>query len=102
MVTIESILDLSQILQTGGSFVEAIKKKLLLLGQVEGLDRKALEKDLNSNALKLEKAVIAVMSIMLKGADLDDVVCYICGNCPKIVCTDGNTKVTLYYFKIRR
>lgn len=93
MVTIESILDLSQVLQTGGSFVEAIKKKLVLLGQVEGLCKETLETDLTSNALKLEKAVIAVMSLMIKGSDLDDVVCYICGNCPKIVCTDGNTKV---------
>ena len=97
MVTIETILDLNQVLQTGGSFVEAIKKKLRLLGQLEGLSKEALETDLNSCALKLEKIVIAVMSLMVKGSDLDDVLCYICGNCPKIVCTDGNTKVSQRY-----
>ena len=95
MISLEAILDLSQILQNGGSFVEAVKRKLLLLGQVEGLDKKMLETDLNSNALKLEKIVIAVMSIMLKGSDFDSICCYICGNCPKICCTDGNTKVHL-------
>ena len=92
VITIESILDLSQILQTGGGFVEAIRKKLLLLGQVEGLDKKEIETDINSNALKLEKIVIAVMTLMLKGSDLDSVACYVCGNSPKICCTDGNTK----------
>ena len=66
MLTLEAILDLGQILSTGGGFVETVKQKLLLLGQLEGLDIENLERNLN---------------------------CYICGNCPKIVCTDGNTKV---------
>ena len=93
MLTIEAILDLGQILSTGGGFVETVKQKLLLLGHLEGLDTVNLEKNLNNNALALEKMVIATLSIMLKGSDLDSVVCFICGNCPKIVCTDGNTKV---------
>ena len=93
LITIEAILDLSHVLQTGGSSIEVIKKKLLLLGQLEGLDMEALKKDLTNTALKLEKTVIAVMSLLLKGSDLDDVVCFICGIAPKIVCTDGNTKV---------
>ena len=93
MLTIESILDLSQILQIGGGFVGAVKRKLLLLGQVEGLDAEKLEKNLNNTALDLEKIVIAVMSLILKGSDLDEVLCYLCGICPKICCTDGNTKV---------
>ena len=92
VITIEFILDLSHILQTGGGFVEAIKKKWLLLGKVEGLDKKQIEMDINSNALKLEKIVIAVMTLMMKGSDLDAVTCLICGNSPKICSTDGNTK----------
>lgn len=93
MLTIETILDLNNALQTGGGFIEAVKKKMLLLGKLEGLTQTALEKDLTNNVLKLEKIVIAVMSLMVTGSDLDDVVCFTCGNCPKIVSTDGNTKV---------
>ena len=93
MISIETILDLNQLLQTGGGFHEAIKKKIALLGQLEGIPKKTLNTDLNSIALKLDKIVIAVMSIIVKGSDLDSVLCLICGNCPKIVCTDGNTKV---------
>ena len=95
MISIETILDLNQVMQSGGGFVEAIKKKISLLGQLEGIPQDALETDVNSIALKLEKIVIAVMSIMLKGSDFDSICCYICGNCPKICCTDGNTKVHL-------
>ena len=95
VLTIEAILDLNHELQTGGSFIEAVKKKILLLGKLEGLKESALESDLTNNVLKLEKVVVAVMSLMVKGTDLDDVVCFTCGNCPKIVSTDGNTKVCI-------
>ena len=95
LITIETILDFINVLQTGGSFIEAIKKKISLLGQLEGLDKEVLDKDISNNALKLEKAAIAVMSLIVRDSDWDDVVCYICGKCPKIVCTDGNTKVIL-------
>ena len=95
MLSIEAILDFGQILQTGGGFIEAMKKKFLLLGQVEGLDCETLETNLNNTALYIEKIVIATLSIILKGSDMDEVMCYICGNCPKICCTDGNAKVKL-------
>ena len=85
MITIDLILDLTILMQTGGGFIEAIKKKLQLLGQAEGLNREDIKPDLNSMSLKLEKLTIAVMALMLKDSDMDDVVCYICGNCPKIV-----------------
>lgn len=96
VISIEAILDLNHELQTGGSFIEAVKKRMMLLGQLEGLDLEALERDLTNNVLKLEKTVIAVVSTLVRGSDLDEVVCLICGNCPKIVCTDGNTKVSQF------
>ena len=96
VITIEAILDLGNVLQTGGSFIEVIKKKLLLLGQLEGLNMEALRRDIGNTALKLEKSTIAVLALLLKGSDMDDVICYICGIAPKIVCTDGNVKVTLH------
>ena len=96
LITIEAIIDLSHTLQTGGSSIEVIKKKLLLLGKLEGLDIEALKRDLTNTALKLEQSVIALLSLILKGSDLDDVICFICGISPKIVCTDGNTKVNVF------
>ena len=48
LITLESILDLSHVLQTGGSFISAVKKKFLLLGQLEGLDKEDIEKDLTN------------------------------------------------------
>ena len=66
MLTIESILDFAQFLQTGAGFIEAAKRKIMLLGQVEGLDAEVLETNLNNTALNLEKITIATMSIILK------------------------------------
>ena len=95
LITIEAILDLNHVLQTGGNFIETVKKKFLLLGQLEGLEKETTERDLANNAVKLEKTVIAIMSLLVTGSDWDGAVCYICGICPKIVCTDGNTKVRI-------
>ena len=94
-ISVEFILDLSLLLQTGGGFIEAIKKKLLLLAQIEGFDRSVFEKDINSMALKLEKLTIAILALVLKGSDLDEVMCYLCGNCPKIV------RKAIIYFDIQ-
>ena len=93
LITIEAILDFGQLLNIGGGFIEAVKEKLLLMGQLEGVDMKKLERNLNNQALDIEKIVIATLSIILKGSDLDSVMCLVCGNCPKVACTDGNTKV---------
>ena len=35
------------------------------------------------------------MTYTVRGADMDDVICWLCGNCPKGVATDGNTKDSL-------
>ena len=99
MISIESILDHNQVMQSGAGFIEAIKKKIFLLGKLEGIATEELESDAVHLALKMEKIVVGVLSIMVKGSDLDDVLCYICGNCPKIVCTDGNTKVSHLFFR---
>ena len=93
MVSIETILDHNLLMQIGGGFIEAMKNKIMLLGKLEGIPTEELESDTVHLALKLEKISIGVLSSMVKGSDLDNVLCFICGNCPKIVCTDGNTKV---------
>ena len=95
VLTIEAILDILNSLKNGSSLIETIKDKLLLLGQLAGIPNDLIEKDITNNSIKLEKVVIAVANILVTGEDLDDVTCYLCGNCPKIVSTDGNAKDTI-------
>ena len=40
-------------------------------------------------------ACIAVISLLIPPEDMDHVTCMICGNCPKIVNSDGNAKDTI-------
>ena len=86
--------------------IEVIKDKLLLLCQREGLD---FVPD-NNAASSIERFAIAVNAILITGIhsysvtllsgvmfclgkDMDAVVCLICGMTPKIVLSDGNSKV---------
>ena len=41
----------------------------------------------------IERAAIAVNALLITGDDLDNVICLFCGMAPKIVLTDGNSKV---------
>ena len=101
MVSIETILDLNHVMQIGGGFIEAVKNKIMLLGKLDGIPEEELKSDAVHLALKMEKISIGVLSSIVKGSDLDNVLCFICGNCPKIVCTDGNTKVRDKYLDLR-
>ena len=92
LVTIEMIMDILNTMKQNGSLIESIRDKLLLLGQLEGLDAEVFQKDITNNSVRLEKLVIGVSSLLVTDEDIDDVICYYCGNCPKIVSTDGNTK----------
>ena len=92
LLTIEYILDILNCLKTNGCLIECIKDRLLLLAQVEGLTE-IIKKDIQNTSVKLEKIVIAIASLLVKDEDLDSVQCWLCGNCPKFVSTDGNTKV---------
>lgn len=38
---------------------------------------------------------VAVLSLLITPSDLDHVLCLVCGNCPKIINSDGNAKDTL-------
>ena len=85
MVSIDFILDLINVLKTGGAMIETIQHRIRLLGVASGLGVEEVEKDISNICIKLEKSAIAVASILIGVNDLDDVLCYICGNCPKIV-----------------
>ena len=96
MISISAILDILNTLKQSGSLIESIKDKLLLLGQLEGLDPDDMQTDLSNNSIRIEKCVIGVASLIVTEDDINDVVCYLCGNCPKICCTDGNTKNSIH------
>ena len=69
--------------------IEIIKEKLRLLCQREGIK----EFQDNNSASVIERMSVAVNSLLITGRDLDHVVCLTCGMAPKIVLSDGNSKV---------
>ena len=48
-----------------------------------------------NHAIDIELACIAVISTLITPEDMDNVMCLICGACPKIVNSDGNAKDTI-------
>ena len=73
--------------------IECIKARLKLLAVREGLSEDISN---NNNASMIERVSIAVNAILIKGEDQDQAVCLVCGLCPKIVCSDGNSKDTIH------
>ena len=90
VLTIEALLDMLNTLKTSGSLIHFIQERLRLLFKLEGMNMDDVE---TSNISKnLEKFVIGVASLLVSESDLNSVSCLLCGNCPPIVSTDGNTK----------
>ena len=65
--------------------IETIQNRIRLLGGASGISITEVETDILSISIKLEKFAIAVANILIRVTDLSDVMCYICGSCPKIV-----------------
>ena len=47
----------------------------------------------NNIASMVERVAIAINAVLITGNDLDNVICLFCGMAPKILLTDGNSKV---------
>ena len=92
LLSIEFIFDILNCLKNSGCVIEYIKDRLLLLAKAEGLVD-IVKKDVANTSVRLEKIVFAIASLLVTEDDFDDVQCWFCGNCPKFVSTDGNTKV---------
>ena len=76
--------------------IECIKSRPKLMAVKEGLMEEIANYN-NSNASMIERVSIAVNAILLiKAKDQDEAVCLVCGLCPKIVCSDGNSKDTIH------
>jgi hypothetical protein len=83
------LVELSYLLDSGVSMIQVIKDKIQLLCQREGLE----EFQDNNVASAIERTSIAVNSLLITGEDMNHVVCLTCGFTPKIVLSDGNSKV---------
>ena len=94
LVTAEFLLEFYNTLSLNSSTIEAIKKKLYLLGLCEGISH-ALDKNIVNMCSDLEGLCTAAVALLITPKDLDHVICMICGICPKIVNTDGNAKDTI-------
>ena len=88
------LLDFYNTLVTGSSAVEYVKRKIELLGLCEGISDQ-LQANLQNQSLRIERACIAMLSLIISPGDLDSVTCMHCGICPKVVNSDGNAKDTI-------
>ena len=65
--------------------IETIDNRVKLLGSMAGLKSDEINTNLSNISIKMEKATIALASVLIGVEDLDLVTCYLCGICPKIV-----------------
>ena len=84
MLTVDLLFDLINVLRTGAGMIETITLRIKLLANTAGYSIEEIETDLSNITIKVEKATIALASILIDIEDLDDVTCYYCGACPKI------------------
>ena len=94
LVTAEFLLDFYNTLSLNSSTIEAIKKKLYLLGLCEGVSH-LLNKNIVNLCNDLQGLCISTIALLITPADLDHVICMVCGVCPKAINTDGNAKDTI-------
>ena len=94
LLTLDFLLDIKNTMVQGSSTIEAIKQKIRLISMCEGMPGQ-LETNLTNHCRDIEMACVAVISLLIGPADMDSVICLVCGACPKIINSDGNAKDTL-------
>ena len=85
MVSFDFLMDMINVLRTGGPLTETIQQRIRLLGVSCGIGIEEVETDLKNLAIKIEKSTVALACLLISVSDLDDVMCYICGAAPKNV-----------------
>ena len=87
MLSADFLMDLLNVLKAGSGMIETIQLRIRLLGNAAGISTEEISTDITALSIKLEKSAIAFGAIIIDERDLDDVTCYLCGACPKIVST---------------
>ena len=76
MISVGLLLDLINVLKTGSSMIETIENRVKLLGSMAGLKNDEINTNLSNISIKMEKATIALASVLIGVEDLDLVTCY--------------------------
>ena len=93
LLSFDYLVDLSDSLISGISIIECIKARLKLMAMREGLSESISN---NNSASMVERVTIAVSAVLITEDDLNEAICLVCGSCPKIVSSDGNSKDTIH------
>ena len=100
LITIDFLMDFKNLLVMGTSTIEAIKQRIRLLSFCEGFTEH-FEVNLINHCKDIEMACVGITALLITPSDMDSVMCLICGNCPKIVNSDGNAKVSIQNIKMK-
>lgn len=92
LITYSMLMEIADNLPIGGSLIDILSAKITNLGCSEGLSNDFTETNVHNIALMIEQAAMSIISLLIGEKDLNAVICYFCGNCPKHVSSDGNTK----------
>ena len=95
LISYRMLMELLDPLVIGGSLIDFIMAKVHNNGLSEGLEYDFLNTNLVNIAKIVEGTGIAVLSLLVQDEDLNSVICYYCGSCPKCVNSDGNSKDTV-------
>ena len=85
MISVDFLFDFDNMLGSGSGTIENIKKKILLMGQCEGLPTDDVKTNISNLCKDIEKMCVAILSLLITDLDLDAVSCLICACCPKII-----------------
>ena len=84
LIVADFLIDFYNNLVSGSSSTDFVKQKLELLCECEGLSD-TITKNIDNHTKNISRACIAVLALLITPEDLDQVVCFLCGACPKIV-----------------
>ena len=91
MISVDFLFDMINSIKTGSGMIETIQHRITLMARAGGLS--VDDVDVSNLSIKLEKAAIAFAAVIITEEDLDNVSCYLCGACPKIVSSGMYTLV---------
>ena len=85
LISVDFLLDFDNMLDSGTGLIDSIKKRILLMGEREGIPSSSLKTNLSNICKDMENMCCAVLALLVTNTDMDAVTCLICGCCPKII-----------------